>query len=107
MDLESGSTVLLEALYLLPIAVCNLFLLVSAISFCWCLLFYTGCAALQVLLNSPMLLESELEAITSQAGMMNKTFNLHYESGKPGALKAAVETLCRDVEEAVKNGCEV
>lgn len=62
---------------------------------------------LQVLLNSPMLLESELEAITSQAGMMNKTFNLHYESGKPGALKAAVETLCRDVEEAVKNGCEV
>lgn len=54
-----------------------------------------------------MLLESELEAITSQAGMMNKTFNLHYESGKPGALKAAVETLCREVEEAVKNGCEV
>ena len=71
------------------------------------LLSYTGRAALQVLLNSPMLLESELEAITSQAGMMNKTFNLHYESGKPGALKAAVETLCRDVEEAVKNGCEV
>lgn len=54
-----------------------------------------------------MLLESELEAITSQAGMMNKTFNLHYESGKPGALKAAVEALCRDVEDAVKNGCEV
>ena len=62
---------------------------------------------LQVLLNSPMLLESELEAITSQAGMMNKTFNLHYESGKPGALKEAVQALCRDVEAAVKNGCEV
>ena len=70
------------------------------------MLSYTKCT-LQVLLNSPMLLESELEAITSQAGMMNKTFNLHYESGKPGALKAAVETLCREVEEAVKDGCEV
>lgn len=54
-----------------------------------------------------MLLESELEAITTQAGMKNKTFNLHYESGKPGALKAAVQALCQDVEEAVKSGCEV
>ena len=62
---------------------------------------------MQVLLNSPMLLESELEAITTQAGMKNKTFNLHYESGKPGALKAAVQALCQDVEEAVKSGCEV
>lgn len=63
--------------------------------------------AIQVLLKSPMLLESELEAITSQTGMMNKTFNLHYESGQPGALKAAVHALCKDVEEAVRNGCEV
>lgn len=54
-----------------------------------------------------MLLESELKAITSQAGLMNQTFNLHYESGKPGALKAAVDALCKDVEQAVKNGCEV
>ncbi|KAL3156941.1 hypothetical protein ABBQ38_001200 [Trebouxia sp. C0009 RCD-2024] len=61
----------------------------------------------QVLLNSPMLLESELEAITTQAGMKNKTFNLHYESGKPGALKAAVQALCQAVEEAVKTGCEL
>ena len=49
------------------------------------------CLGLQVLLKSPMLLESELRAITSQ----------------PGALKAAVDALCRDVEEAVKSGCEV
>ena len=61
----------------------------------------------QVLLKSPMLLESELKAITSQTGMANKTFNLHYESGKPGALKAAVNALCKDVEAAVRNGCEV
>lgn len=54
-----------------------------------------------------MLLESELKAITSQAGLMNQTFNLHYESGKPGALKAAVDALCKDVEQAVKKGCEV
>ena len=62
---------------------------------------------LQVLLKSPMLLESELQAITSQAGLMNETFNLHYESGKPGALKAAVDALCKGVEAAVRNGCEV
>lgn len=54
-----------------------------------------------------MLLESELKAITSQAGLMNETFNLHYESGKPGALKAAVDTLCKGVEAAVRKGCEV
>lgn len=65
------------------------------------------CADVQVLLKSPMLLESELSAITSQAGLMNKTFNLHYESGKPGALKGAIAALCKDVEEAVRNGCEV
>ncbi len=54
-----------------------------------------------------MLLESELKAITSQAGLMNETFNLHYESGKPGALKAAVDALCKCVEAAVRKGCEV
>lgn len=54
-----------------------------------------------------MLLESELKAITSQTGMMNKTFNLHYTSGQPGALKEAVSALCKEVEEAVRNGCEV
>ena len=33
--------------------------------------------------------------------------DLHYESGKPGALKAAVNALCKDVEAAVRKGCEV
>ncbi|DBA68490.1 TPA: Ferredoxin-dependent glutamate synthase 1, chloroplastic/mitochondrial [Trebouxia sp. C0005] len=61
----------------------------------------------QVLLKSPMLLESELKAITSQAGLMNETFNLHYESGKPGALRAALDALCKGVEAAVRKGCEL
>ena len=61
---------------------------------------------LQILLNSPVLLEEELTAITS-AGLANTTFSLHYQSGSPDALKEALERLCSDVEAAVKNGCEI
>ncbi len=61
---------------------------------------------LQILLNSPVLLEEELKAITS-AGLANTTFSLHYQSGSPNALKEALERLCSDVEAAVKDGCEI
>jgi glutamate synthase (ferredoxin) len=61
----------------------------------------------QVLLKSPVLLESELEAITTKTGLNNQTFSLHYTSGKEGALREALSKLCSDVEAAVKNGCEV
>ena len=62
---------------------------------------------MQVLLPSPFLLENELEAIKAKTGLTNETFPLHYESGSQGALAAALQSLCKDVEAAVRNGCEV
>lgn len=62
--------------------------------------------AAQILLKSPVLLEEELKAIAG-AGLANTTFSLHYQSGSPDALKHALQKLCTDVEEAVKNGCEI
>ena len=54
-----------------------------------------------------MLLESELEGILCNTGLKNKTFSLHYESGKQGALKEALAALCSSVQQAVEEGCEV
>ena len=54
-----------------------------------------------------MLLESELEGILCNTGLKNKTFSLHYESGKQGALKEALAALCSSVQKAVEEGCEV
>ena len=53
-----------------------------------------------------MLLESELEGILCSTGLKNQTFSLHYESGKQGALKEALATLCNSVQKAVEEGCE-
>ena len=61
----------------------------------------------QLLLKSPVLLESELAAVTDTSGLSTRTFRLHYQSGDPGAMEAALRKLCADVEAAVKNGCEV
>lgn len=62
----------------------------------------------QVLLDSPVLLESELEAIASgNAGLQAKKFEIRYTASGPGSLKAAVESLCKDVESAVRQGCEI
>ena len=54
-----------------------------------------------------MLLESELEGILCNTGLKNKTFSMHYESGKQGALKEALAALCSSVQQAVEEGCEV
>lgn len=56
---------------------------------------------------SPFLLENELEAIKTRTGLKTQTFSLHYKSGSPGALSAAVEQLCSKVEAAVRDGVEV
>jgi len=62
----------------------------------------------QVLLDSPVLLESELEAVTNgSTGLQAKVFELRYKTGGPGSLKAALESLCKDVEKAVRTGCEI
>ena len=61
----------------------------------------------QLLLKSPVLLESELAAVTDASGLSTRTFRLHYQSGDPGAMEAALRKLCADVEAAVQGGCEV
>ena len=53
---------------------------------------------------SPLLLEKELEAIKSKTNLKHKTLSLHYKSGKVGALAEALQQLCQDAEEAVKDG---
>jgi glutamate synthase (ferredoxin) len=60
----------------------------------------------QILLKSPVLLEGEVEAIKTDTILGTKTFNVAYQMGAPGALKAAIEALCCDVEAAVRAGCE-
>lgn len=64
-------------------------------------------ARAQLLLESPVMLEGELAAVQGSSGLRTQAFGLHYASGEPGALEAALRALCADVEAAVRNGCEV
>lgn len=59
----------------------------------------------QILLKSPVLLESELDAVTSDTALNTRTFELRYNAGTPGALKATLNDLCASVEAAVRAGC--
>ena len=59
------------------------------------------------MLKSPFLLEDELDAIKSLSGLSSRTFSLHYQSGHPAALAEALDTLCADVEAAVRAHCEI
>eukprot|EP00882_Tetradesmus_deserticola_P018196 GHRQ01019526.1.p3 GENE.GHRQ01019526.1~~GHRQ01019526.1.p3 ORF type:complete len:128 (-),score=58.25 GHRQ01019526.1:74-457(-) len=61
---------------------------------------------LQVLLNSPILLESQLEAIAKDSTLGSKTFDTSFKAGSSGSLAAALTKLCSDVEAAVKAGCQ-
>eukprot|EP00882_Tetradesmus_deserticola_P001840 GHRQ01001973.1.p1 GENE.GHRQ01001973.1~~GHRQ01001973.1.p1 ORF type:complete len:1051 (+),score=503.61 GHRQ01001973.1:46-3198(+) len=60
----------------------------------------------QVLLNSPILLESQLEAIAKDSTLGSKTFDTSFKAGSSGSLAAALTKLCSDVEAAVKAGCQ-
>uniref|UniRef100_A0A383V5K3 glutamate synthase (ferredoxin) n=1 Tax=Tetradesmus obliquus TaxID=3088 RepID=A0A383V5K3_TETOB len=60
----------------------------------------------QVLLNSPILLESQLAAIAADATLKSKTFDIAFKAGTQGSLAAALAKLCADVEAAVKAGCQ-
>jgi Glutamate synthase central domain len=62
---------------------------------------------LQVLLDSPILIEEELQAIQTVTGLVFRTFSLYFNLNGPDSLKQAVEKLCADVEAAVANNCEV
>lgn len=60
----------------------------------------------QVLLKSPILLESELAAIQSDKILGSKTFKLQFEAGKLGSMEKNLKTLCSEVEAAVKAGAQ-
>lgn len=60
----------------------------------------------QVLLKSPILLESELSSIANDKTLGSKTFKIMFEAGKAGSMEAAIKQLCADVEAAVKAGCQ-
>lgn len=61
---------------------------------------------MQVLLNSPILLESELAAIAADKMLGSKPFKIFFEAGKAGSLEASLRKLCSDVEAAVLAGCQ-
>ncbi|MBX0289163.1 glutamate synthase large subunit [Hymenobacter sp. HSC-4F20] len=63
-----------------------------------------------VALHHPILTNHELEKLRSiDTGLFNaKTINTYFRAdGKPGALKAGLERLCRYAEDAVDDGFEV
>ncbi len=60
-----------------------------------------------MLLESPVLLEEELQSVIASSGIASTTFSLHYATGSPDAMKEALHKLCTDVEAAVKGGCEI
>jgi len=61
----------------------------------------------QIILNSPVLLESELQAIAGDSALKSQTFSLQYSSADGrAALKNALSELCKQVESAVRTGCD-
>ncbi len=67
-----------------------------------------ACSPLQILLDSPILRESELEAIRGSGHSLKaQTFSLYYQSGKTGAMTEALNKLTSDIEQAVRDGCEI
>ena len=52
-------------------------------------------------LQTPILLESELENIKASSGLQVESFSLHYDTGHPDALKEALSGLCSNIEEQV------
>ena len=69
---------------------------------------YDKYGIMQILLESPILRESELEAIRGgKHSLKSQTFSLYYQSGKSGAMAEALTKLTSDIEQAVRDGCEI
>lgn len=51
----------------------------------------------QIMLKSPVLLESELDAVRNDSALNAQTFSLHYTAGTPHALADALKQLCTQV----------
>ena len=49
------------------------------------------------MLKSPVLLESELEAVRGDSALAAQTFSLHYAAGQPDAMQQALAELCKTV----------
>mmetsp|Transcript_9319 Transcript_9319/g.16479 ORF Transcript_9319/g.16479 Transcript_9319/m.16479 type:complete len:1638 (+) Transcript_9319:28-4941(+) len=60
----------------------------------------------QVLLKSPILLESELASIANDKTLGSKTFKLVFDGGKEGSLEASLKALCLEVEAAARAGSQ-
>lgn len=54
----------------------------------------------QIMLKSPVLLESELDAVRNDSALNAKTFSLHYTAGTPHAMADALTELCKQVRHA-------
>ena len=54
-----------------------------------------------MLLNTPILLETELDDIKANSGLSLHSFSLHYRTGHEDALRDALLKLCQDVESQV------
>ncbi len=65
------------------------------------------CGLVQVLLDTPVLIEQELEAIKTVGKLNCETFSLYFDIKDENSLRDAIAKLCSDVETAVNNGCEV
>lgn len=59
-----------------------------------------------MLLDSPILLESQMATIAQDTTLGSKTFTITFEAGVKDALQQALKKLCSDVEAAVKSGCQ-
>ena len=49
------------------------------------------------MLKSPVLLESELDAVRNDSALQAQTFSLHYKAGRPTAMQEALAELCSQV----------
>ena len=59
----------------------------------------------QIMLDSPILLESELAAVAGDSALKSQVFPTMYKATGKGAMKNALAQLCSDVEAAVRAGC--
>jgi glutamate synthase (ferredoxin) len=65
-------------------------------------------AAKQVLIDSPVLLEPELEALAGMPGLKSATLPMRFRAGAgPGTLKKALAELCAAAEKAVRGGSQL
>ena len=66
----------------------------------------SACAE-QLVLDSPILSEPEFEMAKAVPSMNAATIYPRFEAGKPGALREAIDTMCKDAADAVRGGANM